>query len=91
MLHATSSICVAPARQYGSGSSAIPATSRLEAAAGPGPPEVGAGYYAEGRAKLCCCTSCIADRYDILDLKTYYTKDKGMHSAVAVGQTSLHI
>jgi hypothetical protein len=83
MLHATSSKCVAPARQYGSGSSAIPATSRPAAAAGPGPPKAGAGS-AEGPAKLCCCKSCTAD-HDILDLKTHYTKDKGMYSAFAVG------
>jgi hypothetical protein len=82
MLHATSSIRGAPASQYGrygADSTAILATSRLAAAAGP--PKAGAGS-AEDPAKLCCCKGCTADRYDILDLKTHYLKDKGMYSAV---------
>ena len=84
MLHAMSSICVAPAGQYEADNTATPATSRLAAAARPGPPKAAAGS-AEGPAKLCCCKSCTADRFDTLDLKTHYTKDKGMNAAFAVG------
>lgn len=63
-------VCVTPAGQYGSDSTAIPAAGPTKAGAG-----AGAGSAESPRtAKLCGCKSRTADRHDIFDLNAHCTK-----------------